>query len=287
MDGVLHWFIGKPLQIAIVIALAVVTRSVMARLVERLTHRAITMRKSRHEFNTPAEEQLEASRREQRAASISQLLRSVITVTIWSIALLMGLATLGINIAPILASAGVVGVALGFGAQTMVKDYLAGIFLIIEDQYGVGDLVDVGPVVGVVESVELRVTRLRDLSGVVWYVRNGEILRVANRSQGWTMAIVDVPVSYDTDLDQVRLIIETVAEAMDNDPVFDELLLDKPEYAGVESVSGEAVVVRVTARALPDKQIAASREIRERIKVAFDAAGIQVPAVLRFPNQQK
>ncbi len=287
MDGALHWFIGKPLQIAIIVALAVVTRSVMARLIERLTHRAITLRKSRHEFDTPAEAQLEAARREQRAASISQLLRSVVTVTIWSIALLMGLATLGINIAPILASAGVVGVALGFGAQTMVKDYLAGIFLIIEDQYGVGDLVDVGPVVGVVESVELRVTRLRDLSGVVWYVRNGEILRVANRSQGWTMAIVDVPVSYDTDLEQVRQIIETVAEAMDNDPVFDELLLDKPEYAGVESVSGEAVVVRVTARSLPDKQIAASREIRERIKVAFDAAGIQVPAVLRFPNQQK
>lgn len=287
MDGVLHWFIGKPLQIAIVVALAVITRSVMARLVERLTHRAITMRKSRHEHETPAEAQLEAARRTQRADSISQLLRSAITVTIWSIALLMGLATLGINIAPILASAGVVGVALGFGAQTMVKDYLAGIFLIIEDQYGVGDLVDVGPVVGVVESVELRVTRLRDLSGVVWYVRNGEILRVANRSQGWTMAIVDVPVSYDTDLEQVRQIIEAVAETMDNDPVFDELLLDKPEYAGVESVSGEAVVVRVTARSLPDKQIAASREIRERIKVAFDAAGIQVPAVLRFPNQQK
>ena len=287
MNGALHWFIGKPLQIAIILALAIVTRSIIARVVDRLAHRAITMRKSRHEYSTAAEEAMEASRREQRAMSISALLRSVVTVTIWSIAVLMGLATLGINIAPILASAGVVGVALGFGAQTMVKDYLAGIFLIIEDQYGIGDLVDVGPVVGVVEEVELRVTRIRDLSGVVWYVRNGEILRVANRSQGWTMAIVDVPVSYDTDLDQVRQIIEEVAEAMDTDPVFDELLLDKPEYAGVESVSGEAVVVRVTARSLPEKQVAAAREIRARIKVAFDSAGIQVPAVLRFPNQQK
>lgn len=183
MNDALHWFIGKPLQIAIILALAVVARSVIARLVDRLAHRAILMRKSRHEFTTESAQAIEASRREQRAMSISALLRSIVTVTIWTIAVLMALATLGINIAPILASAGVVGVALGFGAQTMVKDYVAGIFLIIEDQYGIGDLVDVGPVVGVVEEVELRVTRLRDESGIVWYIRNGEILRVANHSQ--------------------------------------------------------------------------------------------------------
>ncbi len=179
----LHWFIGKPLQIAVIVVLAIVTRSLLAKVVERLTHRAITLRKSRNQFATAEAAQLDVSRRQQRAASISQLLRSIITVTVWTIALLMALATMGINIAPILASAGVVGVALGFGAQTMVKDYLAGIFLIIEDQYGVGDLVDVGPVVGVVEEVDLRVTQLRDSSGVVWYIRNGEILRVANHSQ--------------------------------------------------------------------------------------------------------
>lgn len=183
MNDALHWFIGQPLQIAIIFALAVISRSVIVRLVNRLAHRTIALRKSRHEFSTPAEEALEASRREQRAMSISALLRSVVSVTIWSIALLMALATLGINIAPILASAGVVGVAVGFGAQTLVKDYVAGIFLIIEDQYGIGDRIDVGPVVGIVEEVELRITRIRDDSDVLWYIRNGEILRVANHSQ--------------------------------------------------------------------------------------------------------
>ena len=183
MNNALHWFIGQPLQIAIIFVLAVISRSVIVRVLNRLTHRTIAMRKSRHEFSSAAEATLDASRREQRAKSISALLRSIVSVTIWSIALLMALATLGINIAPILASAGVVGVAVGFGAQTLVKDYVAGIFLIIEDQYGIGDRIDVGPVIGIVEEVELRVTRIRDDSDVVWYVRNGEILRVANHSQ--------------------------------------------------------------------------------------------------------
>ena len=130
----------------------------------------------------------------------------------------MILPLLGINVGPLLASAGVIGVALGFGAQTLVKDYLSGIFLIIEDQYGVGDLVDVGPVIGTVEEVALRFTRLRDQTGVVWYVRNGEILRVANRSQGWTLAIVDIPIAYDENIDKVREIVDKVADDMDDDP---------------------------------------------------------------------
>jgi small conductance mechanosensitive channel len=186
----------------------------------------------------------------------------------------------------LLASAGVVGVALGFGAQTMVKDYLSGIFLIIEDQFGVGDVVDLGPVIGTVEEVALRYTRLRDLSGVVWYVRNGEILRVANRSQGWTLASVDIPVAYDENLDRVRDLIESVAIDMDEDPTYDDMLLGKPTFAGVESMSGEAMVVRVTAKAVPEKQIILARTIRERIKLAFDRAGIVMPMMMRpMPGQ--
>ena len=122
-------------------------------------------------------------RKTQRAASISQLLRSIITIFVWSIAIITALSTLGINVAPILTSAGVVGVAVGFGAQTLVKDYLAGIIMIIEDQYGVGDVVDVGPVTGTVVEVGLRVTRLQDADGIIWYMRNGEVSRIANHSQ--------------------------------------------------------------------------------------------------------
>ncbi len=187
------------------------------------------------------------------------------------------LAQLQINITPLLASAGVVGVALGFGAQSMVKDYLSGIFLILEDQYGVGDVVDLGPVVGTVEDVTLRVTQLRDMSGVVWYVRNGEVVRVANRSQGWTLAVVDLQVPYSENLDTVRSLVEAVAHDMDDDPKYDDMLLGKPQFAGVESVSGDSVTVRITAKAMPEKQIAATRVIRERMKVTFDRAGVTLP----------
>ena len=224
---------------------------------------------------------LMSARREQRFEAIAQLLRSITTFSIVSLALLIILGQLGVNMAPLLASAGVIGVALGFGAQTLVKDFLSGIFLVLEDQFGVGDVVDLGPATGTVEEVTLRVTRIRDLSGVVWYVRNGEILRVANRSQGWTMAIVDVPIAYNEDLDRVRRIVEEVGVAMDGDPAYDGILFGTPTYAGVESVSGDAVFVRVTAKAAPDQQMSAGRALREQLKVAFDKAGVRVPVLVR------
>jgi small conductance mechanosensitive channel len=152
-------------------------------------------------------------RREQRALALGQLLRSITAFIIGGITLLVVLTEIGMDIGPLLASAGVIGVALGFGAQTMVKDFLSGIFLVLEDQYGPGDVVDLGSAIGTVEEVGLRITRLRDASGVVWYVRNGEILRVGNRSQGWTLAIVDVPIAYDEDLDRVRRLVEKIGSS--------------------------------------------------------------------------
>ncbi len=231
---------------------------------------------------------LMGERREQRAESIGSLLRSFMKLLIWATTFLIILTKLGIEIGPLLASAGVVGVALGFGAQTLVKDYLAGIFLIIEDQFGVGDVVDLGDATGTVEEIRLRTTRVRDLSGVVWYIRNGEIIRVANKSQGWTMASVELPVAYDEDLERIRNIVTQVGSAMDEDPQFDDILLGKPEFAGVESVSGEAVFIRIFAKAAPQQQVALARAIRERMKLAFDEAGVKVPIVARpYPQQPK
>lgn len=227
-----------------------------------------------------------AQRREQRAVALGQLLRNVMILLIWGTAALLILTEVGVNIGPIMASAGVVGVALGFGAQTLVKDYLSGFFMIIEDQYGVGDLVDVGVggVVGNVEEVTLRVTRLRDLTGVVWYVRNGEILRVANQSQGWTMAVAVLPVAYDADLEEVRKIVTEIGNEMYNDPDSQAKMLGKPIFSGVDAVSGDAVFVRVVAKARPAQQIALTRELRERMKNALDSHGIRVPVLAR-PQQ--
>jgi small conductance mechanosensitive channel len=282
---------GVPLQILIILVLAVVIRIILVRILDRIVKRMSAQGRRerlgetrRAERTQELSEVLMSQRRSQRAEAIGTLLRSIITATVVIIALLLILPILGIDIAPLLASAGVLGVALGFGAQSLVKDYLSGIFLVFEDQYGVGDLVDLGEAVGVVEDITLRVTRLRDLSGVVWYVRNGEILRVANQSQGWTLAAIDIPVAYDENLDVVREAVQTVAEDMYADPQFDEMLLGKPSYAGVESVSGEAVFIKVLAKAAPEKQIPLTRAIRARIKEEFDRRGVRVPVVARpFP----
>jgi small conductance mechanosensitive channel len=222
-----------------------------------------------------------SQRREQRARAVGQLARNTIALLIWGTAVLLVLTELGVNITPLLASAGVLGVALGFGAQTLVKDYLSGFFLIVEDQYGVGDLVDVGPVVGNVEEVTLRVTRIRDMTGVVWYVRNGEILRVANQSQGWTMASAVIPVAYDANLEQLRQIITEVGADMARDPETSQMMLGRPTFAGVDAVSGEAIYVRFIAKARASQQIPLTRELRERLKVAFDRHGIVVPVLAR------
>ena len=282
---------GVPLRILIIVAVAVVIRFILVGILDRIVKRMSEKgRKERLGESRKAErtqelsEVLMSQRRKQRAEAAGTLLRSVITATVVMIAILLILPILGIDIAPLLASAGVLGVALGFGAQSLVKDYLSGIFLVFEDQYGVGDMVDLGEAVGVVEDITLRVTRLRDLSGVVWYVRNGEILRVANQSQGWVLASVDIPVAYDANLDVVREAIQAVAEDMYADPQYDEMLLGKPAYAGVESVSGEAVFIRVLAKAAPEKQIPLTRAIRVRIKEEFDGRGVKVPVVARpFP----
>jgi small conductance mechanosensitive channel len=283
-----HWLDGTPLYVVLVLLATFAVNAIVVRAIRRTIRRAArAARKTRlgsekrSVRTAELTEMLMGERGEQRAEAIGQLLRSAASLVIWSVGGLIVLTRIGLDIGPLLASAGVFGVALGFGAQTLVKDYLAGIFIILEDQYGVGDFVDVGPVVATVEEITLRTTRLRDLSGVVWYIRNGEIMRVANRSQGWTMAIIDIPIAYDENLERVRRIIEQVALAMDDDPAFDDMLLGRPEFAGVESMSGEAVFIRVAAKAAPEQQTPVARELRERIKNAFDAEGVRVPVLTR------
>ena len=281
-------FWGTAMTIAVIVGVAALLHLVTARIISRAVRRWIKSGRSRDDslVDNPEETvELQAmimsQRREQRARAVGQLLRNTIALVIWGTAILLLLTQLGVDITPLLASAGVIGIALGVGAQTLVKDYLSGFFLIVEDQYGVGDLIDVGPVVGTVEEVTLRVTRIRDLTGVVWYVRNGEILRVANQSQGWTMAAAVIPVSYDADLELIRRIVAQVGADMYNDPEAHRVMLSRPTFAGVDAVTGEAVYIRVGAKARAGQQVGVSRELRERLKLAFDQNGIVVPALAR------
>jgi moderate conductance mechanosensitive channel len=219
-----------------------------------------------------------AERRHQRVRALGAILRSAASVTIFAIAGVVVLGDLGINLAPLLASAGVVGIALGFGAQNLVRDYLTGVFMLLEDQYGVGDVITVGDATGTVETMTLRITRVRDVKGIVWHIRNGTIDQVGNQSQGWARAVIDFPVPYPADLATIRSILDAVAEAAWDDPALRGVMLEKPEVWGAQDVSSAVVTMRMVARTAPLRQWEVEREVRARVKTALDAAGI-APAI--------
>ncbi|MFD3376023.1 MULTISPECIES: mechanosensitive ion channel family protein [unclassified Streptomyces] len=215
-------------------------------------------------------------RRRQRSQAIGSVLRSVASFAIMSTAALMILGTFEINLAPLLASAGVAGVAIGFGARNLVTDFLSGVFMILEDQYGVGDTVDAGVASGEVIEVGLRVTKLRGDNGEIWYVRNGEVKRIGNLSQGWATAGVDVTVHPSEDLDRVKTLLNQVGEDMSKAEPWNERLWGPIEVLGLDSVLLDSMVVHVSAKTMPGKALSVERELRWRIKHALDAAGIRI-----------
>ena len=207
-------------------------------------------------------------------------LSSMTTIVVVFIAVILALGAFGIQMATLLTSAGLLGVALGFGAQNLLRDLIAGGFMIFQDQLGVGDVVDLGVApTGTVEEVTLRSTRIRDVEGVVWYVPNGGISRVGNKSQQWSRAVVDVPVTFQTDAGAATEVIRVVTDEVWHDPEFASTILAEPSVLGVESLAPGRVVIRVVARTRPQEQWRVERELRVRIKAALDEAGIALPAV--------
>lgn len=287
-DDALTWVLDVPGKVALIVIIASVLRWLAHRFINRLTGRAAkgavpgVLSKTKagvflSDLRAGANE-----RRRQRAETMGSLLRSIATGTIWSIAFVMILGVFGLPIAPLLTGAGVAGVALGFGAQTLVKDFLSGIFMILEDQYGVGDVVDVGEASGTVEAVGLRVTRLRDVGGTVWYVRNGEILRVGNMSQEWARTLLDVTVAYDADLDEVERILREEAMRLFTDSTYSDVIIEEPEVWGVDSFAREGAVVRTALKTAPMHQWEVGRALRSRVLRRFDEAGIRIPVNI-FP----
>jgi small conductance mechanosensitive channel len=285
---------AKPARILLILLIAILVRRLINRTIRRVVANAAEGRFS--PFNAgrgrphriwevvePSATVLE--RRRQRAETVGTLLRSATTFLVFGIALVTILGELGINLTPIVASAGIVGVAVGFGAQALVRDFLTGIFMILEDQYGVGDVIDVGPptasnpVSGTVEAVSLRITRLRDVNGVVWHVRNGEILRVGNMSLGWARAVVDVPLAPGTPIDEARRVLLAAAMQVREDDRFAEDILEDPEVWGVETFTKDTLNVRVVARTRPMRQWAVARELREKIRDAFTRGELEEPAL--------
>lgn len=272
--------IAKPARILLIIVVALLVRYLLHRAIRRITHttgegrvpmalRPLTRR--------GGVMQQVGERRQQRSETIGSVLRSVVSLITLSVAVMLILGELGINLAPIVASAGIVGVALGFGAQNLVRDFISGIFMILEDQYGVGDVVDLGEATGTVEAMGLRVTTLRDVNGMVWYVRNGEVLRVGNKTQGYAQVVLDLPVAHSTDLDAARGAMKEVADQLWQEPDWSEALLAEPQDLGVESITAEGIMLRLQVRTTTSEQWRVARELRLRIKERFDDEGIRTP----------
>jgi len=282
---IIGWLSEKPLQIAGIVALAYlmnrVLRSVIARTGRRMADNADRLGGYVPDSLRTREV---SGRAVARAATMSTITRSMATgiVVVGAAAWIM--AVLGVSLAAILASAGVIGVALGFGAQNLVRDVLAGWFILVEDRYGVGDVIDAGaPAVGTVERVTLRSTRLRDINGTVWHVANGEILRVGNKSQSWSRAVVDVAVSSDADLDRARRILGEVGDELRADAVWSGLVTSDPNVMGVQRIDPTGVTLRVVIDTSPGEQFPVEREYRLRVLRAFEAAG--VPLAVPYPGQ--
>ncbi|HWO50017.1 MAG TPA: mechanosensitive ion channel family protein [Ornithinibacter sp.] len=288
VDSVQQWLVTDGLRILVTIVLAALAIAVLHRLIDRVVA-TMTSKSARRLAESGRAGRVLASatgmaneRQHQRVETVGSLLRSIVTFVVVTLAVLTIMALVGIPLGPLLASAGVAGVALGIGAQSLVKDFLSGIFMIMEDQYGVGDVIDTGEAIGTVEEVTLRITRLRDANGITWYVRNGEIIRVGNRSQGYSTAIVDMPVSYAESVERVVGVIRDTATAMGQDPDWEDKFVEEPQVLGVESIVGMTMTIRTIAQCVPGENFAVQREMRERLKAALDAAEVQAPPLGPF-----
>jgi small conductance mechanosensitive channel len=273
------FLVGTPLKIFLIVVGAFILNRVVHRAIRKFTT-TIAARATAALLSGAAD----GARSAARTQTLAVVLRSLTTATIYGFAALIILGEVGINLGPLIAGAGIAGVAIGFGAQSLVKDFLTGIFMLVEDQYGVGDVVDLGDAVGTVEAVNLRSTRLRAADGTVWHVPNGQILRVGNKSQQWSRALIDVEVAYDTDLRTAEQIIKETADALYADPDWQQELLEEPEVWGVERIGSGGVDIRLVIKTRPASQFKVMRELRIRVKEALDAQGIQAPTVMVSPS---
>ncbi|MCU1475780.1 MAG: mechanosensitive ion channel protein MscS [Subtercola sp.] len=270
------------INIVVIILGAILARLILLHSVDRVVKRIVTGVKNKHDVeDTQAlmASPLTAVRVVQRTRTMGSVLSNFITWAIVIFAFIMVLGELQFQVTALVASAGVIGAALGFGAQNIIKDMLNGLFMVVEDQLGVGDVVDLGPATGVVEAVGIRVTTVRDVNGTLWFVRNGEILRVGNMSQGWARVIVDLAIPYDTDVDAVQARMLQTATELATNPKWRSRIIEKPEIWGLESVSAEALVIRLVMKTRTNAKDDVARELRMQLKRALDDMGVKLPSL--------
>ena len=290
--GMADWFLDRPLRVILILFLAWLVARIGRRMVSRFAA-GVATRSSQHRraeldanpillnVGRLAQHDQQAARAEKRAVTLGAMLESLVSIVVWTTASFLILGELGISLGPLIASAGIAGIAVGFGAQAIVRDFLAGIFVIVEDQYGVGDVIDVGEAVGTVEEVGFRTTQVRDISGVLWTVPNGVIQRIGNYSQIWSMSVFDIEVAYDTDIDHAMEVIKSVLDEAWHENEETATIIEEPEVQGVQALGESAVVIRAVVKTDPAEQWSVARMINGRLKKALDQAGIELP----FPQR--
>jgi small-conductance mechanosensitive channel len=286
-----HWLIEVPVRIVAYVVVALIVRFLLQRMIDRATTGKVRkLRSGDMQVETKKPPLLRylrdrasasggkaAERRQQRAQTIGSVLKSTVSILLLIWVVLAVLSVLEVNIAPFIASAGVVGLAIGFGAQNLVKDFVSGVFMLLEDQYGVGDTVDLGEVTGEVQSVGLRITTVRDIDGTLWYVRNGEIARVGNMSQDYAVARVEVPVALTADVERAEQVALDAAHDVIADPTMAGKVVGEPEMLGVQELSADLLKLRMTVKTRPNAQWAVQRRLRRAVLRAYDEHGIDLP----------
>lgn len=300
LAGFADWFVARPMKVLVILVAAFVANRLIRRLIRRSTTKINEDRERRiREREADLSDdgrvdslreraaarveflRMQTDRSRQRTEALGAVLRSTSSLVVYGVAAMMILAEFGVSLGPLLAGAGIAGVALGFGAQSLVKDFLSGMFMLLEDQFGIGDVIDVGDATGTVEEIRLRSTRLRDVEGTVWHIPNGEIRRIGNKSQQWARAVMDVEIAYDTDIDLAIRVIKEVADSVWRDRLEEATVLEEPEVWGVQGFGESAMKIRLVLTVEPGKQWNTARVVRRRLKSAFDEAGIEIP----FPQR--
>ncbi|GAA3586850.1 mechanosensitive ion channel family protein [Klugiella xanthotipulae] len=272
-----------PIQIIMIIVFAVVIRAILLTAVRKLVSQIVTgAKKSQNTDDTQAliSSPLVAARIVQRTRTLGSVSNNIITITVAVVSLILVLDQMHFQLTALLASAGIVAAGLAFGAQNIVKDILNGLFMVFEDQLGVGDVVDIGDVTGRVEAVGIRITQVRDVTGTLWFIRNGEIVRVGNRSHDWSRAILDLAISADADIDLAKQLIQDTADRVVQEPRIAARVLEQPLVWGVEYLTGETVLVRLVVKTRSGSQWEIARVLREKIKSDLDANGITLSATV-------
>ena len=297
--GIATWLVDRPVKVLVIVLLALLTRRIVHKAIDGLIDRLMSERSSEEKDAVRAAEASSSmlrrevlsgklaslrnrtDRARQRAKTLGMLFKSIASAAVGTVTLMMLLGEFDINLGPLLAGAGILGLGIGFGSQSLVRDLLSGIFMLIENQYGVGDYIDVGEADGTVESLGLRTTRLRDKYGTLWHIPNGEIRRVGNMTQSFSKIPMEIDVAYDTDLDLAMETMKTVADGVWNEQLEEATIVEEPAVSGIQNFGADGITIRLSVKTEPGEQWSTARVLRKRLKEAFDEAGIEIP----FPQR--